>query len=162
MAATALERRVVRVDRVVRVFVCFCVRMLVCVCATVLACARIGVALRRRRRSLTEIFALVCMSRRGSSSRKETIALDELTGNGVQVKMLAAPINPADLNMVEGNYALLPKLPAVGGNEGVGVVERVGADVKGLVAGDVVMAAAAGLGTLFTHARTFILFLLSC
>lgn len=73
--------------------------------------------------------------------------LDELKGNGVHVKMLAAPINPADLNMVEGSYALLPALPAVAGNEGVGVVERVGADVKNLAVGDLVIAGAAGLGT---------------
>lgn len=81
--------------------------------------------------------------------RKETINFDEPKGNGVQVKILCAPINPADLNMIEGNYALLPPLPAVGGNEGVGVVEQTGPDVKGLAAGDLVIAGAAGLGIRF-------------
>lgn len=81
--------------------------------------------------------------------RKETVNFDEPKGNGVQVKILCAPINPADLNMVEGNYALLPPLPAVGGNEGVGVVEQTGPEVKGLAAGDLVIAGAAGLGIVF-------------
>jgi len=49
--------------------------------------------------------------------KKEEHALPELGAGAVQVKLLFAPINPADLNMVEGNYALLPPLPAVGGNE---------------------------------------------
>ncbi|KFW76189.1 hypothetical protein N336_01760, partial [Phalacrocorax carbo] len=38
----------------------------------------------------------------------------------------AAPINPADINMIQGTYAILPPLPAVGGNEGVGEVLEVG------------------------------------
>jgi trans-2-enoyl-CoA reductase len=42
-------------------------------------------------------------------------------------------VNPADLNVVEGTYPLRPSsFPAVGGNEGVGVVVRLGA-----AAGDV-------------------------
>ena len=41
------------------------------------------------------------------------------------VKMLAAPVNPSDLNQISGSYALLPKeLPATPGNEGVGVIEE--------------------------------------
>ena len=38
--------------------------------------------------------------------------------NDVQIKMLASPINPSDLNMAEGTYGIKPKLPAIGGNEG--------------------------------------------
>ena len=44
--------------------------------------------------------------------------------------MLAAPINPADLNTIEGTYPKKPSLPAVGGNEGVGEVCLVGANVS--------------------------------
>lgn len=45
-----------------------------------------------------------------------------------------------------GNYGLLPKLPAVGGNEGVGQVIAVGSSVSGLKPGDWVIPANAGLG----------------
>jgi NADPH:quinone reductase-like Zn-dependent oxidoreductase len=44
--------------------------------------------------------------------------------------MLAAPINPADLNVLEGRYGINPSLPAVVGNEGVGVVEACGPSVE--------------------------------
>jgi trans-2-enoyl-CoA reductase len=48
------------------------------------------------------------------------------------VKMRAAPINPADLNQIEGKYPIRPELPATPGFEGAGVVVEVGSDVKGL------------------------------
>jgi len=41
----------------------------------------------------------------------------------IAVKMLAAPINPADINFIEGTYGVKPSLPAVPGIEGVGCVE---------------------------------------
>jgi len=44
----------------------------------------------------------------------------------VLVRLLAAPINPADLNTVEGTYGVKPALPAVPGVEGCGVVETSG------------------------------------
>lgn len=50
---------------------------------------------------------------------------DTLQPNQVLLKMLAAPINPADINMIQGKYALKPKLPAVGGNEGVAEIVKV-------------------------------------
>lgn len=40
--------------------------------------------------------------------------------------MLAAPINPADLNVIEGTYGELPPLPATIGNEGCGEILAVG------------------------------------
>lgn len=40
----------------------------------------------------------------------------------VLIKVLASPINPADLLMLKGQYGSLPLLPAVGGSEGVGKV----------------------------------------
>ena len=46
------------------------------------------------------------------------------------VEMQAAPINPVDLNVIEGKYPVRPPLPAVGGVEGVGVVAAVGAAVN--------------------------------
>ena len=41
----------------------------------------------------------------------------------VLVRILAAPINPADLNTIEGTYGVKPMLPATPGIEGCGVVE---------------------------------------
>jgi trans-2-enoyl-CoA reductase len=41
------------------------------------------------------------------------------------VRMLAAPINPADLNQIEGKYPIKFPLPPVPGFEGAGVVEAV-------------------------------------
>jgi mitochondrial enoyl-[acyl-carrier protein] reductase / trans-2-enoyl-CoA reductase len=41
----------------------------------------------------------------------------------VLVRILAAPINPADLNFIEGTYGVKPTLPATPGLEGCGVVE---------------------------------------
>ena len=41
----------------------------------------------------------------------------------VLVRILAAPINPADLNTIEGTYGVKPALPAVPGIEGCGVVD---------------------------------------
>lgn len=49
-----------------------------------------------------------------------TIDSSQLKPNDVLIELLASPINPADINMVEGKYALLPSsLPATFGNEGV-------------------------------------------
>jgi trans-2-enoyl-CoA reductase len=48
------------------------------------------------------------------------------------VKMLAAPINPADLNQIEGKYPVRPELPATPGFEGAGTIVELGANVNGL------------------------------
>ena len=55
------------------------------------------------------------------------------------VKMRAAPINPADLNQIEGKYPVRFALPATPGFEGAGVVVELGADVKGLTNGSLVI-----------------------
>lgn len=55
------------------------------------------------------------------------------------VKMYAAPINPADLNQIEGKYPVRPELPATPGFEGAGVVVQLGTDVKGLTNGALVI-----------------------
>lgn len=49
------------------------------------------------------------------------------TAGQVLVRMLAAPVNPADLNFIEGTYGVKPELPATPGVEGCGVVEASGA-----------------------------------
>src|SRR6266702_1721384 len=53
------------------------------------------------------------------------------------VKMRAAPINPADLNQIEGKYPVRPELPATPGFEGAGVIAEVGANVANVAVGDV-------------------------
>jgi mitochondrial enoyl-[acyl-carrier protein] reductase / trans-2-enoyl-CoA reductase len=50
----------------------------------------------------------------------------------VIVKMRAAPINPADLNQIEGKYPVRAELPATPGFEGAGIVVDGGAEAKGL------------------------------
>jgi mitochondrial enoyl-[acyl-carrier protein] reductase / trans-2-enoyl-CoA reductase len=55
------------------------------------------------------------------------------------VKMRAAPINPADLNQIEGKYPVRSKLPATPGFEGAGTIVELGADVKGLTSGALVI-----------------------
>src|ERR1700745_2027210 len=57
----------------------------------------------------------------------------------VIVKMRAAPINPADLNQIEGKYPVRAELPATPGFEGAGTVVDVGADIKGLTSGALVI-----------------------
>jgi trans-2-enoyl-CoA reductase len=53
--------------------------------------------------------------------------------------MRAAPINPADLNAIEGKYPIRPQLPATPGFEGAGVVVDLGAEISGITLGAVVI-----------------------
>jgi trans-2-enoyl-CoA reductase len=78
--------------------------------------------------------------------------LPELGQNDVLIKFLAAPINPADINMVEGVYHIRPELPAIGGNEGVAQVLAIGSAVTQHKAGDWVIPAQPGFGTWRSHA----------
>jgi trans-2-enoyl-CoA reductase len=49
--------------------------------------------------------------------------------------MSAAPINPADLNSIEGKYPIKAPLPATPGMEGAGIVTEVGSAVRELAIG---------------------------
>jgi trans-2-enoyl-CoA reductase len=55
------------------------------------------------------------------------------------VKMRAAPINPADLNQIEGKYPVRPDLPTTPGFEGAGIAVELGAEVKSLTTGALVV-----------------------
>src|SRR5438046_5067773 len=55
------------------------------------------------------------------------------------VKMYAAPINPADLNQIEGKYPVRPELPATPGVEVAGVIVELGRGVKNLTGGALVI-----------------------
>ncbi|GLT33842.1 hypothetical protein SLA2020_084000 [Shorea laevis] len=75
----------------------------------------------------------------------------EVKENQVCVKMLAAPINPSDINRIEGVYPVRPQVPAVGGYEGVGEVYSVGSAVKDLSPGDWVIPSPPSFGTWQTY-----------
>ncbi|MBK1883070.1 2-enoyl thioester reductase domain-containing protein [Luteolibacter pohnpeiensis] len=53
----------------------------------------------------------------------ESFEIPKPAAGEVLVRMLAAPINPADLNTIEGTYGIKLDLPATPGIEGSGVVE---------------------------------------
>lgn len=55
------------------------------------------------------------------------------------LEMLAATVNPADLNVIEGKYGELPGLPSAIGNEGVGRVSALGEGTSGFSIGDLVL-----------------------
>jgi mitochondrial enoyl-[acyl-carrier protein] reductase / trans-2-enoyl-CoA reductase len=67
----------------------------------------------------------------------------------VLVRMLHAPVNPADINVIDGTYGQLPDLPAIIGNEGCGEVVEVGEGVEGFLPGTMVLAL--GGGTWASH-----------
>ncbi|NP_001295609.1 probable trans-2-enoyl-CoA reductase, mitochondrial [Jatropha curcas] len=75
----------------------------------------------------------------------------EVKANDVCVKMLASPINPSDINRIEGVYPVRPSVPAVGGYEGVGEVHSVGSAVKDLSPGDWVIPSPPSFGTWQTY-----------
>ena len=57
----------------------------------------------------------------------------------VIVKMRAAPINPADLNQIEGKYPVRAPLPATPGFEGAGIVAEVGPNITNVEVGALVI-----------------------
>ncbi|KAI8322148.1 NAD(P)-binding protein [Martensiomyces pterosporus] len=91
----------------------------------------------------------------------------ELPSTGLLLRMLAAPVNPSDLNQIEGTYPVKGRFRAirladnttaevaVGGNEGVAEVLKAGSGVSGVGVGDWVVPRRAGeFGTWCTHAVT--------
>ncbi|MED6180063.1 hypothetical protein PIB30_006877 [Stylosanthes scabra] len=65
--------------------------------------------------------------------------------------MLCAPINPSDINRIQGVYPVRPQPPAVGGYEGVGEVYSVGSAVTSLSPGDLVIPSPPSFGTWQTY-----------
>ncbi|MGZ4287892.1 MAG: alcohol dehydrogenase catalytic domain-containing protein [Solirubrobacteraceae bacterium] len=62
-----------------------------------------------------------------------------LQAGQVLVEVLAAPINPADILTLTGEYGVLPPLPAIGGREGVGRVTELGSDTGDAGVGQLVL-----------------------
>lgn len=75
--------------------------------------------------------------------------LPPLAAGEALIEVLAAPINPSDVLTLTGQYGMLPPLPAIGGNEGVGRVAAVGDGVALTVGTRVVLPV--GSGTWTTH-----------
>jgi len=69
------------------------------------------------------------------------------------VEVVAAPINPADVLTLTGEYGQLPPLPAIGGREGVGRVAELGEDTRDVTVGQLVLLPL-GCGTWSTHVVT--------
>lgn len=67
------------------------------------------------------------------------LQLPEPSAGQVRVRVLAAPINPSDVLTLTGEYGMLPPLPAIGGNEGVGRVEALGEGVQSPKVGQMVL-----------------------
>ncbi len=65
----------------------------------------------------------------------ESVASSMPKTGEVRVRLLAASINPSDYGMINGSYGHLRELPAVAGKEGVGEVEAIGPEVKGVQVG---------------------------
>jgi trans-2-enoyl-CoA reductase len=68
-----------------------------------------------------------------------TLELPAPAAGEVRVRVKFSPINPADINVLEGKYPIRPELPGVPGVEGVGIVEERGAGVSNVVPGDAVL-----------------------
>ena len=69
------------------------------------------------------------------------------------VEVIAAPINPADVLTLTGEYGQLPPLPAIGGREGVGRVSELGPETGGVRVGELVLLPL-GCGSWSTHVVT--------
>jgi trans-2-enoyl-CoA reductase len=86
--------------------------------------------------------AYLHFNRLGSPSEVLDLAqrdLPPLQHHEVRVAMHYSPINPADLNFIEGVYGKSAELPATPGHEGAGEVIAVGPDVLSLAVGDFVI-----------------------
>lgn len=66
---------------------------------------------------------------------------------GVLVRVKAVGINPVETYVRAGTYALKPNLPFILGNDGAGVIEEVGTDVKKFKKGDRVFTTRSLTGT---------------
>ena len=62
----------------------------------------------------------------------ETTDIPEPQAGEVRVKLLLSPIHNHDLYLIRGQYGYKSPLPAIGGSEAVGTIDKLGAGVSGL------------------------------
>uniref|UniRef100_A0A0X3NZE5 Enoyl-[acyl-carrier-protein] reductase, mitochondrial n=2 Tax=Schistocephalus solidus TaxID=70667 RepID=A0A0X3NZE5_SCHSO len=79
--------------------------------------------------------------------------IKKLSDGEVLVNFRASPINPSDINTIQGVYPLKPKLPGVPGHEGAGYVVECGKNVQSLRPGDLVIPSLPSAGTWRTLAN---------
>src|SRR5438876_12066129 len=98
--------------------------------------------MRRRSHRMSETIKAIVYERHGNPAEDlqiQTQPWPKPAAAEAIVAMRAAPINPADLNAIEGKYPGRREVPAVPGFEGAGVVAEVGADAKTLAPGALVI-----------------------
>lgn len=78
------------------------------------------------------------------------MTLPDPAAGEVLIEVLASPINPSDVLTLTGLYGMLPDLPAIGGNEGVGRVVQLGEGVEYPAIGQMVLLPV-GSGTWVSH-----------
>ena len=68
--------------------------------------------------------------------QKKTYDVPAVGPDDVHIQMIASPVNPSDINMIQGVYPIERELPAIGGSEGVGEIVRVGSNISIFKPGD--------------------------
>ncbi|XP_011494968.1 PREDICTED: probable trans-2-enoyl-CoA reductase, mitochondrial [Ceratosolen solmsi marchali] len=81
-----------------------------------------------------------------------TSSLQQPCENQVIVKWLFAPVNPADINTIQGKYPSRSPLPAVPGNEAIGEIVAIGSNIRDFNLGDRVLPNGVNKGTWRSHA----------
>jgi len=79
--------------------------------------------------------------------RLEELAAPQLRPGEILVRMHAIGVNPVETYIRAGTYSRVPDLPYTPGNDGAGVVEQVGPDVRDFKPGDRVYTAGSISGT---------------
>lgn len=81
----------------------------------------------------------------------KALELPKLQAGQALLKILAAPVNPADIGKIAGVYGELSKLPAIGGIEGVAQIVELGSEECGFQKGQHVFVPN-GIGSWQSHA----------
>eukprot|EP01095_Lingulamoeba_sp_RSL-Kostka_P010216 TRINITY_DN3641_c0_g1_i1.p1 TRINITY_DN3641_c0_g1~~TRINITY_DN3641_c0_g1_i1.p1 ORF type:complete len:133 (+),score=60.41 TRINITY_DN3641_c0_g1_i1:44-442(+) len=95
------------------------------------------------------MFSSIVVREFGPSSvlKLEEIATPILESTQVLVNIKAAGVNPVDTYIRTGTYPRKPNLPYTPGNDGAGVIEAVGDDVKNVKVGERVYLSGSVTGT---------------
>ncbi|KAA0195041.1 hypothetical protein HAZT_HAZT005076 [Hyalella azteca] len=84
--------------------------------------------------------------------KKRSVELPSLKPGEILVRVLASPINPSDINTIQGMYAVKPDLPCILGNEAVAEVIQVESPSGSLEVGNWVIPSYNAWGTWRSHA----------